>query len=205
MHKKKRAQKIQKILQDLYPSPPIPLLHKDSYTLLIAVLLSARCTDARVNQITPLLFARADAPEKMITLSVAEIQKMIRPCGLSERKATAIWDLSYILLEKYGGKVPQDLAALEALPGVGHKTASVVMAQAFKEPAFPVDTHIRRCAIRWKLSRGKSVKQIEKDLKLLFARKDWIPLHLQIIVFARQHCPARSHNAAICPICSWVD
>lgn len=204
MHKKAKAAKIQTLLQELYPHPPIPLSHSSPYTLLIAVLLSAQCTDVRVNQITPALFAKASTPQEMILLPVAEIENLIRPCGLAPRKAKAIWELSRILIDKYAGQVPQSFAALEALPGVGHKTASVVMAQAFQQPAFPVDTHILRCAQRWGLSQGKTVEKVERDLKSLFPKKDWIALHLQIIYFAREHCPARCHDSAKCPICKWI-
>jgi endonuclease-3 len=198
---KKEAQQIQKILNKLFPHPTIPLNHKDPYTLLIAVLLSAQCTDARVNQVTPHLFAKASTPQEMVALSIEEIAAIIRPCGLSNTKAKAIWNLSQILLKKHRGKVPASFAALEKLPGVGHKTASVVMAQAFHKPAFPVDTHIHRCAKRWGLSSGKNVEQTEKDLKALFPRKSWIKLHLQIIYFARKYCPALRHQDDKCPIC----
>lgn len=204
MRKRDKAKKIGEILKKLYPSPPIPLKHKDPYTLLIAVLLSAQCTDARVNTITPTLFAMADTPQKMVHVDVADIEAIIRPCGLAPRKAKAIWGLSKIILEEHQGQVPSSFEALEALPGVGHKTASVVMAQAFQHPAFPVDTHIHRCAKRWGLSNGKTVEKTEQDLKKLFPKKDWINLHLQIIYFAREHCPARQHNAEQCPICSWI-
>lgn len=204
MLKKEKVQKIAHILNELFPEPAIPLLHKDLYTLLIAVLLSAQCTDARVNTITPLLFAKASTPQKMITLKVQEIEDIIRPCGLAPRKSKAIWELSRILVDDYKGQVPNTFEALEALPGVGHKTASVVMAQGFGKPAFPVDTHIHRCAERWGLSNGKSVEQTEKDLKRLFPKKEWIKLHLQIIYFARAFCPARQHKVSECPICSWV-
>jgi endonuclease-3 len=204
MTKKERAKQIQKILDKLYPKPTIPLQHTDPYTLLIAVLLSAQCTDARVNQITPLLFAKASTPEKMITLTPAKIEAIIRPCGLAPTKARAIWNLSKILIEKHGSKVPQTFEELEELPGVGHKTASVVMSQAFKQPAFPVDTHIHRCAKRWGLSTGKSVEQTEKDLKKLFPKSSWNKLHLQIIYFAREHCPARGHHPTTCPICQLI-
>ncbi|MBS0656130.1 MAG: endonuclease III [Verrucomicrobia bacterium] len=204
MRKKQVAQKIQEILDELFPDPAVPLKHKDSYTLLIAVLLSARCTDERVNRITPALFAKADTPQKMVTLSYETIQDIIRPCGLSPTKSKAIKDLSQILLDSYDGAVPGTLEELEELPGVGHKTASVVMCQAFKEPAFPVDTHIHRLAKRWGLSSGKSVKKTEEDLKKLFPREDWIRLHLQIIYFARTFCPAIGHEVKSCPICSWI-
>ena len=170
--------------------------------MLIAVLLSAQCTDARVNLVTPHLFAKASTPKEMIALSIDEIAQIIRSCGLSNTKAKAIWNLSKILLEKHKEKVPQSLAALEKLPGVGHKTASVVMVQAFHKSAFPVDTHIHRCAKRWGLSSGKNVVQTEKDLKALFPRKSWSKLHLQIIYFARKYCPAKGHKTDKCPICS---
>lgn len=205
MSKKEKAKFIQQILNRLFPNPPIPLQHKDPYTLLIAVVLSARNTDAKVNQITPHLFAKADTPQAMITLSVEEIKEIIRPCGLSPAKSKAIWQLSKILLEKYEGKVPKSFKALEELPGVGHKTASVVMAQAFNHPAFPVDTHIHRLAKRWGLSSGRNVETTEADLKKLFPRKDWIKLHLQIIYFARKYCMARKHVVQECPICNHFD
>jgi len=199
-----KAKKIQKILRDLYPNPAIPLQHKDPYTLLIAVVLSAQCTDARVNTVTPELFTKADSPTKMVKLSLSEIESVIRPCGLAPTKAKAIWNLSKILCEKYAGMVPCTFEALEALPGVGHKTASVVMAQAFQQPAFPVDTHIHRCAKRWGLTDGKTVERTEADLKAIFPKKDWIHLHLQIIYFAREYCQARVHDPKQCPICKWV-
>ncbi|MBL7808365.1 MAG: endonuclease III [Saprospiraceae bacterium] len=197
-----KAADIQRILNDLYPEVPIPLQHKDAYTLLVAVVLSAQCTDERVNQITPLLFARADNPYDMAKLDVEEIKEIIKPCGLSPAKSKGISGLSKIIVEKHGGKVPDSFEALEALPGVGHKTASVVMSQAFGHPAFPVDTHIHRLATRWGLSSGKSVEQTEKDLKAAFPESSWNKLHLQIIFFGRQYCPARSHNPELCPICS---
>jgi len=197
--------KIAEILDELFPNPKVPLLHKDPYTLLIAVLLSAQCTDVRVNQITPLLFALADTPARMILLTPEEIEEIIRPCGLGNTKAKAIWQLSHDLIHKHRGKVPKTFEDLEALPGVGHKTASVVMTQAFHLPAFPVDTHIHRCAQRWGLSSGKSVAQTEKDLKKLFLKALWHKLHLQIIYFARQYCPARGHNHHKCPICKLID
>lgn len=193
--------KIQSILNKLFPHPQIPLQATDAYTLLIAVLLSARCTDARVNLVTPILFAKAKTPQEMVRLSVKEITHIIRPCGLSNTKAKAIWNLSKILLEEFEGKVPRSFEELERLPGVGHKTASVVMAHAFHKPAFPVDTHIHRCAKRWRLSQGKNVKQTEKDLKELFPEKSWNKLHLQIIYFARKYCTARKHDKKSCPIC----
>lgn len=204
MNRKQKASKIQKILNQLYPEPAIPLSHKDHYTLLIAVLLSAQCTDARVNEVTPLLFAKGSTPEEMIQLSVQEIQKIIHSCGLAPRKAQAIWDLSHLLLENHEGKVPNSFEALENLPGVGHKTASVVMSQAFHQPAFPVDTHIHRLAIRWGLSSGKNVKKTEEDLKKTFPKKDWNRLHLQMIYFGREFCQARNHDPLVCPICSWI-
>ena len=197
----RRAQRIQKILNDYFPCPEIPLDHRDPYTLLIAVVLSARNTDAKVNQVTPLLFSRASTPEQMVQLSIGEIQSIIKPCGLSPTKAKNIWHLSKILIDQYEGEVPDSFAALEALPGVGHKTASVVMSQAFHKPAFPVDTHIFRCARRWGLSQGKTVEKVESDLKRLFPKKDWIKLHLQIIYFARRYCPARGRHID-CPICT---
>jgi endonuclease-3 len=196
-----RAKKIQQILDDLFPNPTVPLTHSDPYTLLIAVLLSAQCTDARVNLVTPHLFSRASTPEEMIALPIEEIAAIIRTCGLSNTKAKAIWNLSKMLIDRHRGKVPASFAALEKLPGVGHKTASVVMAQAFHQPAFPVDTHIHRCAKRWGLSSGKNVEQTEKDLKRLFPKKSWNKLHLQIIYFARKYCPAAGHKQQKCPIC----
>lgn len=204
MNTKEKAVKIRKILNELYPAPPIPLKHHDPYTLLIAVLLSAQCTDARVNTITPLLFRKADSPSKMVRLKVEEIEDIIRPCGLAPRKSKAIWELSRLLLENHEGKVPGSFEELEALPGVGHKTASVVMIQAFGHPAFPVDTHIHRCAQRWGLSSGKNVEITENDLKKIFPKKDWNRLHLQIIYFAREYCQARKHKIEECPICSWA-
>ncbi len=201
MSKKEKAQHIQKILNELFPNPPICLTHTDPYTLLVAVVLSARNTDAKVNQITPHLFKLASTPEEMVQLTISEIQKIIKPCGLSPTKAKNIWHLSKILIEKYKGKVPRSFEALEELPGVGHKTASVVMAQAFHVPAFPVDTHIYRCARRWGLSKGKTVEKVEADLKKLFPKKDWTKVHLQMIYFARKYCPARGKHTG-CPICS---
>lgn len=202
MKKAEKVQDIINILQAEFPNPPVPLDHKDDYTLLIAVLLSAQCTDERVNQITPLLFAKADNPKKMITLTVEEIREIIKPCGLSPRKSKAIYELSQILIEKHGGKVPQSFEELEELPGVGHKTASVVMAQAFNVPAFPVDTHIHRLMYRWNLTNGKNVEQTEKDAKRLFPKEIWNDLHLQIIFFGRKYCPARGHKVEECLICS---
>lgn len=199
---KQKAAAIAEILEELYPETPIPLDHSDTYTLLVSVLLSAQCTDVRVNQVTPFLFEKASSPAQMIQLEVSEIEDIIRPCGLSPRKSRAIFELSQILIEKYDGQVPQDWEALEALPGVGHKTASVVMSQGFGVPAFPVDTHIHRLAWRWGLSDGKNVEQTERDLKALFPESSWNKLHLQIIFFGREHCPARNHDPEKCPICS---
>lgn len=191
MTQKDRVGFVIKTLEELFPEVPVPLDHKDAYTLLIAVLLSAQCTDARVNQITPILFAKADTPAEMVKLSIDEIQDIIRPCGLSPMKSKGIFGLSQILLDKHGGKVPDSFEFLEALPAVGHKTASVVMSQAFGHPAFPVDTHIHRLMWRWNLSNGKSVEQTERDAKRLFPEKLWNKLHLQIIYYGRQYSPAR--------------
>lgn len=200
--KKEKVEDIIKILEREFPEIPIPLDHTDSYTLLVAVLLSAQCTDVRVNQVTPALFKLADNPYTMAEVPVEDIKAIIRPCGLSPRKSQAISDLSKIIINKHEGIVPQSFEDLEALPGVGHKTASVVMAQAFGVPAFPVDTHIHRLAWRWKLSVAKNVVQTEKDLKRLFPKEKWNDLHLQIIYFGRKFCPARGHNPLVCPICS---
>lgn len=200
----KKAKFIVDILEREFPSPGIPLSHKDPYTLLIAVLLSAQCTDQRVNLVTPHLFKLADTPEKMAQLLPEQIEEIIRPCGLSKTKSKAIWNLSKDLLNHHEGKVPQTFTELEKLPGVGHKTASVVMSQAFHVPAFPVDTHIHRCAHRWGLSSGKTVEQTEKDLKKTFPKNLWNKLHLQIIYFARKYCPARGHKKENCPICSQI-
>ena len=204
MNKKEKAAFVIEKLEKLYPETPVPLEHQDPYTLLIAVLLSAQCTDARVNQITPLLFERADTPQAMIGLEVDEIRQIIRPCGLSPRKSKAISELSHILLDKHQGIVPQNFEDLEELPGVGHKTASVVMSQAFGFPAFPVDTHIHRLMTRWTLTTGKNVVQTEKDAKRLFPEEKWNKLHLQIIFFGREYCPARGHKPTECPICSVI-
>lgn len=201
MLKKERAAYINMRLEELYPETPVPLDHKDAYTLLIAVLLSAQCTDERVNQITPLLFERADTPEQMVLLSVEEIRSIIRPCGLSPMKSKGIAGLSRILIDEHGGEVPQDMAALERLPAVGHKTASVVMSQAFGVPAFPVDTHIHRLAQRWGLTNGQSVVQTERDLKRLFPSERWNKLHLQIIFYGREYCSARGCDGTRCEIC----
>lgn len=201
MTKKEKASFVVDTLNQLFPETPIPLDHKDAYTMLIAVLLSAQCTDERVNKITPLLFKKADTPRKMIQLSVEEIKEIIRPCGLSPQKSKAIYELSKILVEQYNSNVPNTFEALEALPGVGHKTASVVMSQIFGYPAFPVDTHIHRLAFRWGLSNGKSVTQTEKDLKHIFNENLWNKLHLQIIYYGRTYCKARQHIVENCVIC----
>lgn len=201
MTRAERAAFIQQRLEELYPETPIPLDHTDSFTLLVAVLLSAQCTDERVNKITPLLFATASNPGEMAKVPVETIREIIKPCGLSPRKSVAISELSQILLDKHGGKVPADMEALEALPGVGHKTASVVMSQAFGVPAFPVDTHIHRLAQRWKLTSGKNVVQTEKDLKRLFPEDSWNKLHLRIIFYGREHCTARGCDGRVCPLC----
>lgn len=200
--KQEKAKAIGKILDKYYPDVDAPLDHVDPYTLLIAVMLSARSTDARVNIITPILFKKADTPKKMVKLDVEEIREIIKPCGLSPQKAKNIHRMSEILLEEYNGKVPQTFEELENLPGVGHKTASVVMSQAFDVPAFPVDTHIHRLARRWGLSSGKNVEQTERDLKELFPEKSWNKVHLQIIFFGREYCPARGHKKDECPVCS---
>jgi len=199
-----KAMRIARILDRLHPEAAVPLDHEDPYTLLVAVLLSAQCTDARVNQVTPALFARASTPDAMAKLPVDEIQQLIRSCGLAPAKARAIRALSEILRDAYGGRVPDDFASLEALPGVGHKTASVVMVQGFGHPAFPVDTHIHRLAARWGLSRARNVVETERDLKKLFPEEDWGKVHLQMILFGRAHCPARGHDLRACPICSWA-
>jgi endonuclease-3 len=199
-----KAARIAGILADLYARPPIPLDHVDPFTLLVAVLLSAQTTDVRVNLVTPALFAAGPDAAAMARLEVAEIHALIRTCGLAPAKAKNIRRLSEILVEQYGGVVPRSFEALEALPGVGHKTASVVMAQAFGVPAFPVDTHIHRLAARWGLSDGSSVERTERDLKALFPEASWNALHLQIIYFGREHCPARGHDLAACKICGWA-
>jgi endonuclease-3 len=202
MIKADRAKYIHKRLEELYPETPIPLDHTDPYTLLIAVLLSAQCTDERVNKITPGLFKRADNPVDMATVPVEEIRELIKPCGLSPRKSKAISELSKIIINEHGGKVPQSFEELEKLPGVGHKTASVVMSQAFGVPAFPVDTHIHRLAQRWKLTDGKNVVNTERDLKKLFPRESWNKLHLQIIFYGREYCSARGCDRMTCEICT---
>ncbi len=201
MKKAERVAFILDRLDELYPEPPVPLDHSDPFTLLVAVLLSAQCTDERVNQVTPALFARASTPEAMARLPVDEIRAIIRPCGLSPQKAKAIAGLSRILLDEHDGQVPRDMEALERLPGVGHKTASVVMAQSFGVPSFPVDTHIHRLAQRWGLSSGRNVAQTEKDLKRLFPREAWNRLHLQIIFYGREYCTARGCDGRVCDIC----
>lgn len=202
MTRVERANFAQKTLAGLYPDPPIPLDHHSDYTLLIAVLLSAQCTDIRVNKVTPQLFAAADTPEHMAQLSVEHIQSLIRSCGLSPQKAKAIKGLSLMLCQRYDGKVPQDMEALEQLPGVGHKTAGVVMCQAFNQAAFPVDTHIHRLAKRWGLSNGRSVTQTERDLKKMFPKKEWHLLHLRMIYYGREYCTARACKGLHCFICT---
>lgn len=196
-----RAAYIDRRLAELYPETPIPLEHTDAFTLLVAVVLSAQCTDVRVNQVTPALWARARTPEAMSRVPVADVEAIIRPCGLAPQKSRAIVELSRLLVERHVGLVPRSFAELEALPGVGHKTASVVMAQAFDEPAFPVDTHIHRLAQRWMLTNGRSVEQTERDLKRLFPREHWRQLHLRMIFYGRQHCTARGCDGTICEIC----
>ena len=201
MLKKDRADFILSRLRELYPEPPIPLDHSDPYTLLVAVLLSAQCTDERVNQVTPGLFKRARTPQAMVEVAVEEIRQIIRPCGLSPQKSKAIAGLSRILIEEHRGEVPSDMEALERLPGVGHKTASVVMAQAFGVPSFPVDTHIHRLSQRWGLTSGKNVVQTERDLKRLFPEESWNRLHLQMIFYGREFCTARGCDGRVCDIC----
>lgn len=201
MRKQQRADHVRRRLAELYPETPIPLDHTDAFTLLIAVLLSAQCTDVRVNQVTPALFKLADNPHDMMKVPVEKIREIIRPCGLSPRKSAAISGLSKIIVEQHGGEVPADFGLLEALPGVGHKTASVVMAQAFGVPAFPVDTHIHRLATRWKLTSGKNVEVTERDLKKLFPREEWNKLHLRIIFYGREHCTARGCDGKSCLLC----
>jgi len=201
MSKAEKVKDILNILDNLYPDPAVPLDHKDAYTLLVSVLLSAQCTDVMVNKTTPKLFKLADNPFDMVKLSVEEIREIIKPCGLSPMKSKGIHGLSQILIEKYNGEVPNTFEELEALPAVGHKTASVVMTQWCNQPAFPVDTHIHRLAYRWGLSKGKSVEQTEKDLKRLIPQEKWNKAHLQIIYFGREYCPARNHKWEECPIC----
>ena len=202
MTKASKVQDIISTLEKLYPSPEPPLIHSDIYTLLISVLLSAQCTDKRVNQITPALFALASNPFDMSKQKISAVEKIIKPCGLAPRKSKAIVGLSKILVDEFDGEVPQDIEALEKLPGVGHKTASVVMSQGFGEPAFPVDTHIHRLAYRWKLSTGKNVEKTEADLKRLTPKEKWNDIHLQIIFYGREYCPARGHNLEKCILCS---
>ena len=204
MTKKEKAAFVERKLAELYPRTTIPLDHADPYTLLVAVVLSAQCTDKKVNEITPTLFAKARTPQQMVKLSVEEIQDIIRPCGLSPMKSKGIHGLSRIIVAEHGGQVPKSFVALEALPAVGHKTASVVMSQAFGVPAFPVDTHIHRLAYRWTLSTGKNVERTEADLKRLFPEDTWNALHLRIIFYGREHCPAKGHDPRKCPICSVI-
>jgi endonuclease-3 len=204
MQKSEKAARIRNVLDELYVDPPIPLQHRDPFTLLVAVVLSAQTTDARVNMVTPALFAEADTPQKMARLEVARIHALIQTCGLAPAKAKNIAALSKLLVERHGGLVPRTFEELEALPGVGHKTASVVMAQAFGIPAFPVDTHIHRLAERWGLSDGSSVERTERDFKAVFPEDAWIAMHLKIILFGREHCPALRHDMSTCPICSFA-
>jgi endonuclease-3 len=204
MTREEKARRIQEILDRLYPEAPIPLAHRDPFTLLVAVLLSAQTTDKKVNQVTPALFARAATPAAMAALPEEEIKELIREIGLNRQKAKSLKGLSEILVEKHGGRVPRSFQELEVLPGVGHKTASVVMVQAFGIPAFPVDTHIHRLAARWGLSDGTSVERTERDLKRVFPEESWARAHLQIIYFGREHCPALWHDLDACPICSWA-
>jgi len=204
MKRAEKADRVLALLDELYPEPPIPLDHEDAFTLLVAVALSAQTTDERVNQVTPGLFAKARTPAEMARLSEAQILAEIRSCGLAPGKARNLKKMSEMLVREHGGVVPADMEALEALPGVGHKTASVVLIQAFDTPAFPVDTHIHRLAARWGLSDGRSVEKTERDLKAVFPRESWARLHLAMIYFGREHCPARGHDLAACPICSWA-
>ena len=204
MRRAEKALRIQAFLDELYPAPAIPLRHENPFTLLVAVILSAQCTDARVNATTPELFELASTPEAMARASLAQIRAIIRPCGLAPSKAKAIKESARLIVERHAGAVPRTFEELEALPGVGHKTAGVVLSQAFGLPAFPVDTHIHRLAARWGLSRGESVQQTERDLKALFPPESWGKLHKQIIYFGREHCPARGHDLAGCPICSFA-
>jgi endonuclease-3 len=204
MKRAEKARRIGEILDQLYPMPPVPLHHGDAFQLLVAVVLSAQSTDAQVNRVTPALFRRAPTPEKLARMSETDILKLIRSCGLAPSKARNLKRLAQAVAGEHGGRVPADMEALEKLPGVGHKTASVVMNQAFGHPAFPVDTHIHRLAARWGLSKAKDVKQTERDLKKLFPAEEWGKRHLQIIYFGREYCPARNHDFAECPICSWA-
>ena len=203
MKRKEKAERIQSMLEELYPETPVPLDHESPFQLLVAVLMSAQTTDLKVNQVTPALFKQGPTPEKMAKLEVATIQSLIREVGLAPTKAKNIRRLSELLIERHQGNIPNTFEELEALPGVGHKTAGVVLAQAFNIPAFPVDTHIHRLAARWGLSNGKNVDQTEKDLKAVFPKDAWNDLHLQIIFFGREYCPARFHDLSQCPICSW--
>jgi endonuclease-3 len=204
MNRRDKADRVGEILDALYPEPPIPLVHQDPYTLLVSVMLSAQTTDKKVNEVTPALFAEASDPESMAALPVDRILSSIRTVGLAPTKAKNLKAMAELLIERHGGEVPDDIDALEALPGVGHKTASVVMCQAFGRPAFPVDTHIHRLAARWGLSDGKNVVKTEADLKKVFPIDTWIRRHLQIIYFGREHCPARGHDLSHCKICSWA-
>jgi len=204
MRRSEKAERILSTLEDLYPEPPIPLDHSDPFTLTVAVVLSAQTTDKKVNEVTPALFAVADTPEKMARMQVEEVREIIRQIGLAPQKAKSLVGLGKALIERHGGEVPQDFAALTKLPGVGNKTANVVMAQAFGQPAFPVDTHIHRLAHRWGLSKGKTPDAVEVDCKKTFPRESWSKLHLQIIYFGREHCPALYHDLSKCPICSWA-
>ena len=204
MNKKDKISKIQAFLDEFFPNPSPPLHHKDPYTLLIAVLLSASCTDERVNKITPILFKLADTPEKMEQVPVLEVEKIIHPCGLHRSKSKAIVALSKVIVEKYNGKVPEILEELEELPGVGHKTASVVVGQAFNKAAFPVDTHIHRLAKRWNLTSGKNRNETERDLKRLFPKSSWLKVHIQMILYGRAFCPAKAHSIDKCPICHFL-
>ena len=204
MTRRDKAQRIGKILDDLYPEPPIPLHHVDPFTLLVSVMLSAQTTDKKVNEVTPALFAKAPDAQTMAKMPVERILALIHTVGLAPTKAKNLKRMAQLLVERHGGRVPDDIEELEALPGVGHKTASVVMCQAFHKPAFPVDTHIHRLAARWGLSDGKNVMKTERDLKKLFPEDTWIRRHLQIIYFGREHCPARGHDLSKCPICSWA-
>ena len=204
MKRKEKAERIQSMLEELYPETPVPLDHETPFQLLVAVLMSAQTTDLKVNQVTPDLFRQGPNPEKMAALEVSQIQSMIREVGLAPTKAKNIKRLSELLLERHQGNIPNTFEELEALPGVGHKTAGVVLAQAFGIPAFPIDTHIHRLAARWGLSNGRNVDQTEKDLKAIFPKEAWNDLHLQIIFFGREYCPARYHDLSECPICSWA-
>lgn len=204
LSKAKRVEIISRVLDELYPDPAIPLHFKSNYTFLVSVLLSAQCTDKRVNLVTPHLFALADTPQKMCGIPQKKVEEIVRPCGLAPAKSKHIVELSKIIVDKFGGEVPHTFEELESLPGIGHKTASVLMVQAFHVPAFPVDTHIHRLAARWGLSDGTSVEKTERDLKKIFPEKDWGKRHLQIIYFGREHCKALGHDPALCPICGKI-